>query len=534
MTTVAAQPTVWPTLPIDRLTAHPGNILPEPDADLTANIAEHGVTDPLYVVTTSTGAPQVMDGLQRLAAAQAAGLTEVPVTYRPMIRLTELTPHPDNPRESLDLSAEFVGTFAAEGCRIPIKFRILPDGTRQIVDGHRRYYAAEAAGLTHAPYEHDERDDAGTYLDMVITARHRTALSEREQANALFGAAEAGAGVKRMATAAGTTQKAIKTAMRALNSEAARKAEAAAGSLDLVTMAAIADMEARDAEAAEKITAKLTADPTADAGWLIRRAGIELDARDKLAAQRAELQAKSARMLAEVELSPKASSLYYIVGDTSQHAAQCQGAVWVLKDGAGAYVEYCANAEFFGHQVRDIDGQLSKPKPDGAERRRIIAGNLDWATAEQVRREWIAALITRRSLSRTTADQMTQTAARALLTPSTNLASRIDGDRAKAHLPKVLGMPDGTTRAEVLERWTQPKDAPRVAFAAIAAVYEGYVDRSAWRESTSHVNANRDASAQWLTWLTILGYEPSAIETAVRDRQDYQPTAEQPQAESLS
>ena len=442
MSAVETKRATWPTMPVDRLAAHPGNLLPQPDEELTADIAANGVQDPLYVVATSTGAPQILDGLRRLAAAQAAGLTEVPTTHRPVIRLSELTPHPDNPREELDIDAPFVATFEAEGCRIPIKYRVLQDGTRQIVDGHRRYYAAEAAGLTHLPYEEDERDDAGTYLDMVITANHRNGLTEREQANALFSAAEAGAGVKRLATAAGTTQKAVKTAMRALRSETARKAEAAAGTLDLVTMAALADLEARDAEAAEKVAAALAADPKEKPEWLIRRAGVELDARDRLAAQRAELTAKGARMLAEAELSPKAARLYYIVGDTSAHATECQGAVWVLSPGASSYTEYCANAEFFGHQLRDPNsGGPVKPKETAAGRRRRVAGNLDWETAEQARREWLAGFITARSLPRTTADAMAQTVAQAF-TAAPNLSSRFAGDlRTTARLAEVVGMP---------------------------------------------------------------------------------------------
>lgn len=525
MSAVETKRATWPTMPVDRLAAHPGNLLPQPDEELTADIATNGVQDPLYVVTTSTGAPQVLDGLRRLAAAQAAGLAEVPTTHRPVIRLTELTPHPDNPREELDIDAPFVATFVDEGCRIPVKFRVLEDGTRQIVDGHRRYYGAEAAGLTHVPYEEDERDDAGTFLDMVITAKHRNGLTERETANALFGAAEAGAGVKRLATAAGTTQKAVKGAMRALRSEAARKAETAAGTLNLATMLAMADLESRDAEAAEKVTAAIAADPTEKPEWLIRRAGVELDQRDQLAAQQAELKAKGVRMLAEAELGPKASRLYYIVGDTSAHATECQGAVWVLSPGASSYAEYCANAEFFGHQLRDPNtGGAVKPKETAAGRRRRKAGNLDWDTAEQARREWLAGFITPRSLPRTTADMMAQVVAQALTT-TPNISSRIAGDlRTTACLPTVVGMPQGTSAADLHKRWSQPKDAPRVLLAMVAAAYEGYVNRTVWRTGADAQDADRRrAAAQWLALLTGLGYEPSPIEAAVRDGEDYQP-----------
>lgn len=518
--------TAWPTVTVARLIAHPGNVLPEPDAELTADITAHGVTDPLHVVTTSAGLPQVMDGLRRLAAAQAAGLTAVPVTPRPVIRLTALTPHPDNPREALDLNAGFVATFSAEGCRIPIKIRELADGTRQIVDGHRRFYAAEAAALTHLPYELDELDDASTYLDMVITAAHRTALTPREEAAALFSASEVGADVKRLATAAGTTQKAIKATISALGSASARRAEAAAGTLDLTTMAALAELEGRDADAAETVTAELESNPKADAKWLIRRAGVALDQRDQRNAHRAELEARGARIRAEHELSDKASKLYYVVGDTSKHEADCQGHIWVLEAGATQYTAWCSNTELFGHQVKDQDGRVKKEKDPAAsaERRRVIDGNLDWATAETQRREWIASLLKRRALPRAATDRMMTAVALAMITDGPDsMSGRFGKDKVTEILAALTGTKSNGARKELAKRWASPKDAPRLAFSLLAAAYESWMGREAWRDNG--YSGIRKAAAEWLQILTDLGYEPSAIEVAAREGKPYKPVA---------
>ncbi|TDT93315.1 ParB/RepB/Spo0J family partition protein [Streptomyces sp. 846.5] len=519
---VTTKPSTWPTVTVAGLIAHPGNVLPQADAELTADIAANGITDPLHIVTTSTGVQQVMDGMRRLAAALAAGLESVPFSPRAVIRLADLTPHPDNPRESLNLTSEFVATFAAEGCVIPVKFRTLADGTRQIVDGHRRFFAAKEAGLTHVPYELDELDDASTYVEMVVTATHRTGLTDREEAAALFSAAEAGAGVKRLATAAGTSQKAVKASLNALRSASARRAEAAAGGLDLTTMAALADLEARDAEAAEKVAAELEANPKTNVEWAVRRAGVELDQRDKLAAHRAELEARGARLRTEHELSDKASSLYYIQGDTSAHETQCQGHVWVLKSGATQYTAYCANTEVFGHTVRDHDGR-TKVKTDPAERKRVISGNLDWDTAEQQRREWIATLLKRRALPRATADRMASIAALAMLCAGQDsMSDRCGNDKASERLAEMVGGTKATVRADLAKRWGTPKDAARLAFAVTAAAYESYIGRQSWRDGSAVM---RTAAAQWLAWLTELGYEPAAVEIATRDGKAYKPVA---------
>ena len=70
--------------------------------------------------------------------------------------------------------------------------------------------------------------------------------------------------------------------------------------------------------------------------------------------------------------------------------------------------------------------------------------------------------------------------------------------------------------------------------AITAAAYEGYVNKTVWRTGDDAQDADRRAAAaQYLGWLTRLGYEPSPIEEAVRDGEDYEPNTEQPQGEPL-
>lgn len=528
----------WPTLAVADLLAHPGNALPEADADLTADVAEHGITDPLHVAATSSGAPQVLDGLRRLAAAAACGMDAVPVTRRPVVRVADLTPHPDNPREDLDLNAAFVATIREEGCRTAVVFRVLPDGTRQIVDGHRRYYAAQDAGLTHLPYQVEDRDDAGVYVDMLITATHRSGLSAREESAALFSAAEAGAGVKRLAVAAGTTQKDVRARLKVRRSKAVQTAEqGGAEPLSMETALELAQLEARDPAAAEKAAAAVAADPR-DGRWLVRRAAADLDRREESARHRAELEKRGARILGVHELGAKAAPLHYVKGDTTAHETECQGHVWVLEGDRRRFTPYCANTSFYGHEVLNPDGSAKAKRRTAAETRAIRAGNLDWDAAEGQRREWLCALITRAKLPRALSDQMAQVAAMALHLPSgMSMASRIGGERALGVLPVLLGMPDTTrlndAQKAAANRWTTPDAAARPLFLAVAAAYEGYITRHAWRTGDGAHADVRAAAAQWLTWLTTLGYQPAPVEAATRDGLDYRSPEAEPQRARL-
>ncbi len=84
------------------------------------------------------------------------------------IRLSEITPDPDQPRRHFDESglAELTASIAAHGVLQPIVVVPQKDGTYQIVAGERRFRASKAAGKTTIPA-----------LVRTLSAQHKLELS---------------------------------------------------------------------------------------------------------------------------------------------------------------------------------------------------------------------------------------------------------------------------------------------------------------------------------------------------------------------
>ncbi|GGX36364.1 ParB N-terminal domain-containing protein [Streptomyces chryseus] len=528
MTKTTAPAAAWPTLAVaDLITRN----VPAAEAapELVESLAAEGIHEPLYVVTTGSGTVRVVDGMRRLAAAVAAGMDTVPVTYRPVIAVTALAEHPGNVRRDLKISKQLRASVTAEGIRVPIKVTRTDSGLR-VVDGHRRLAAAVAEQMTHVPYEYDERDEAGQMLDMVTTAVHREGLSQSEEMTALFEAADLGASVRRMAAASGRTQKEVKTAVRAARSTAVRHATQAQNggrALTLDELARLADLEERDPEAAKRVTDAITKDPDGSHAWKIQREFTELERRESAAAHRAELEKAGARIRTTAELSPKAVRLYALVGGGDDHETACQGHVWVLEDGDRRYRPYCANPDAFGHKTIS-SANTSDSKPSSAQRKAIITGNVDWDTAVTLRREWLTGVIGRKTHRKAEADLFTQIAARAMLSGTDVIAGKLTGYKTRAILAQLLGMPEDTDTATIAKKADEAaKRNAAHLFAAVASCYEQAMPRSVWRtDGDHHRHPTRPDAAQYLGWLTELGYEPSAIEAAVIAGETYDPAAE--------
>ncbi|MFF5808237.1 ParB N-terminal domain-containing protein [Streptomyces sp. NPDC012746] len=514
------------TLPVADLAAH--NAIAGHDfADLAEDILTAGVVEPLYVVTTETGTARVVDGMRRLAAAVALGLTDVPVTYRPLVSVTALTAHPGNVRRDLRLTAEFTQSISVEGVRTPILVTRAAEGLR-VVDGHRRLAAAVAAKLTHVPYVYEERGEAEQVLDMVTTARHRAALTKSEEAAALFEAAALGADTKRIAAAGAVTLAHAKKVKALAKSESVRAATAhrtTGQAATLEDLAILAELETSDPQAAAQALAQMEAEPDGHHMFVIRRARTESKRRQAAETHRAELDARSARIRTVDELRETALRVSRLTGISTLDHATCQGHVWVLEDGASSYEPYCTNPALYGHEVPASASTQGKPTP--GERRAIIEGNKDWDVAEELRRDWLTALFGKARRPRPITDRMTQITSTVLVTGSEVISRRASHPATRTRLNEWMGLPWDTypnTRAAAVAE--KPAHAALYAFAAVAAAYEQHTVRTVWRTDGDHAGATiRTDAAQYLTWLVSLGYQPTVIEQAVIDGKPYSSAA---------
>lgn len=514
------RPAPWPTLAVADLTARVS--VPEADPAMVESVTAHGITEPLYVAALDSGAFRVVDGMRRLAAAVAAGLDVVPVTYRPVIRVDALTEHPGNVRRNLALTKEFRASIREHGIRTAVLVRRTATGL-EVVDGHRRLLGAVGEGLTHIPYTYDEISDAAAYVDMVTTAVHRAPLTTAEQAAALFEAAELGATARELAAAAGKSQKEARAMVKAGGSSAVVKV--AAAPLSLADLARLAELEEQAPDLAEEVETAITARPDGGHAWRITDALSRAAARKEAADHRAQLTAQGVQFRTPAELCDKAVPVHRLRGTSVEEHAVCQGHVWVLTSpDSRRYTPYCSNAVVFGHEL--TGGETKKVSP--AERRRIIAGNGHWDAATQVRREWLAELLGRTGLPKAVTDPMLRIAAGAMMTPDAIVQSKQAHPRRTEILAQLLGMTGRQGwKDTIAKRAGTVRRAPAHLFATVAACYELYVLRTAWRTDEHHggAEARRD-TARYLGWLVELGYRPCPIEAAVIDDTAYDPAGQ--------
>ncbi|MYX77641.1 ParB N-terminal domain-containing protein [Streptomyces sp. SID3915] len=542
---VQTAPAPWPTLTVAELAAHPGNVRDiEAPADLLADVKDSGVVEPLYVVRTHGDVPQVIDGFQRLAAAVAAGLETVPVTPRPVIRIDALTPHPKNAREDLDLNAPFVDSLRTEGCRIPVKIQRLDGGVLQVNDGNRRYHAATDAGLTHLPYEweDDDRDAAGQFLDMITTAQHRKSLTKTEVNQAMFSAAEAGAQVGRIAKAAGVRQKDVKTLVKVRSDEKLSAAVSGASSYEWTFehLAALSEF-ADDTEALAAITEAAAKGRTSerDVEWAIAVERTKRDKRTTAEAHRAELEAAGQKIRDAEELSERAMPVWRLRGISIEEHAECKGLVWVFDERrADRYEPYCSTPGLYGHTVPEGSSGSSGTKTaaevetERAARAAVKKGNIDWDAAEALRRKWITDLIKRRNLPKATTNTLIGHVNNALLNGSWGLDELV-----KKPTTEILAAFLGLSTEQAKDRGSfaghvakDPRRAPQLQFAAIAAVREKCANRSAWRTDSQHAPWTREPTGRWFQVLASLGYPLTPIEQSVVDGEPYDPSKKKPRA----
>ena len=100
------------------------------------------------------------------------------------IPINELVPFKDHPFKVIDDEAMLRTTesIAKYGVLTPLIARPLKDGTFEIISGHRRVHAAEAAGLTEVPVIVREMDDDAATVLMVDSNLQREHILPSERA----------------------------------------------------------------------------------------------------------------------------------------------------------------------------------------------------------------------------------------------------------------------------------------------------------------------------------------------------------------
>jgi ParB family transcriptional regulator, chromosome partitioning protein len=488
-------------------------------------------------MTTGNDNPQHEQPDSTAEEAVPADPPEQAPPWRAMIAVSQLAAHPGNVRSDLDLNEAFVTSIAANG--VLVALRVTPEGDGyRVIDGGRRLAAALKAGAEEVPVDvvaDRAGDEAGQYLDMILTNAHRNPLTVLEEADALFAAQKAGATKTRLRKTTGLTPGAVNEALAAarLSGDTRTAMEEAGEQLSLDQYAILAEFQ-DDPDAVERL---LT---------VARWGSMEHEA-ERIRQQHAE-QAEHQRLRTELEAAG------YQVADTAAEAdqllatllqdgedltaeahADCPGrAVFFYRWDLQSPVHYCTDPATYGHMPRSAapagvlapdgdrgDADPATPaieEPPDPSRRIVIEGNKAWTAATEVRRRWLTSLFARRTAPR----ELAQFVARQLVTMPDPLWSGL----ARAHSQELFSKLTGHSEDEwVTICGTAPAGRlPLVMFAPVATAFESAMGegegRNTWRIDR-YSPCPREQACAYLILLSGLGYQLSVIERAVAEQQPY-------------
>lgn len=181
--------------------------------------------------------------------------------------------------------------------------------------------------------------------------------------------------------------------------------------------------------------------------------------------------------------------------------------VWVVTDLAAS-----------GLRRRGVSGSTSADSSDEGEseeqaearreeRRRVIANNKAWASAETVRREWLATFVARKTAPKGAEALICE----AVVTGHHSLSKAMDHRHPMLFTLLGVDRPTGYYGAghdechKIATRASTPKAATRTTLAAVIAAWEATTGKHSWRNPTAWDARVLGALVEW-------GYQPSEVE----------------------
>ncbi len=142
---------------------------------MNAALQAFGSQSNLSLESSSVAVPAELQGRRRLANSY-------------YIERSRITPDPEQPRKDFDEQhlTELMASIQARGIKQPITVRWhIESSTYRIIDGGRRYLAAERLGLTELPCWIQEGDSKEILVDQIVHNWQRADLKPEETADAL-------------------------------------------------------------------------------------------------------------------------------------------------------------------------------------------------------------------------------------------------------------------------------------------------------------------------------------------------------------
>lgn len=422
------------------------------------------------------------------------------------------------------LTKDFIDTIRAEGVLTPVLCRRDEDGKVYVRAGQRRTLAAREAGVRLPARIVSGGDDttAGRIIQQIIENDQREALTDTDRVAAWQQLALDGLTPTKIAKRTGRKADDVKAGLKV--GESAVAVETISHHDITLDQAAILIEFEDDADLHAGLVETAEFDPE-QFEHQVQRARDERAERAQIAALEAEWSAKGYTIITEPVYG---GSAWYPATSLRKDGARVNPdddlpesigedrGVQVRKfffEDAPTVTLYVRNETEHGYDARPTYQQptaaQSGPMDDEqkAERKRLVANNKAWASAETVRREWIAKFLTRKTLPKDSAAFV----AAALTEHRTHVGDHLV--RGNSLAADLLGtQADGARDAVTGYLAGHPNRAAHVTLAIVLAGVEGSTSKETWRYET-----NRTRFAGYFTQLQTWGYVLSDVERIVID-----------------
>ncbi|MFB2586982.1 ParB/RepB/Spo0J family partition protein [Herbiconiux liukaitaii] len=425
-----------------------------------------------------------------------------------------------NVRSEAKLPADFLASIKQHGVLSPILARRDEQGNIIVRAGQRRTLAAREVGLASIPAYIVEANEktVDRIVQQIAENEHREAVTDADRVAAYQQLAFEGLTPTVIAKRLNTKPALVKAGIAVAENAAAASA-IVSHSLTLDQAATLIEFEGDD-----DIVAELIDVATTEPGQFAHTAQRARDDKARNAEKAAieALHAERGYVILDRERGYFEND-YTLVRDlvTADGTRPTQEQIDAA-EGRAVYV-----ATYFGGHLRPVysvadpkaagfrkdsgSGANSGPMTDEqkAERKILIANNKAWASAETVRREWLATFLSRKTLPRDAA----QFIAQGLTIHGLNVGSAARDGNALAH--ELMGLERGgyydrDKLAAVVE--ATPAKAHHVALAVILGGIEANTSKMSWRNPNTQ-------DALYLNQIAAWGYSLSEVEQIITEHE---------------
>ncbi len=422
-----------------------------------------------------------------------------------------------NVRPSAALTTEFIQSIKASGVITPVLARRDEHGNVLVRAGQRRTLGAREAGVATIPVYVIDADEttAERIVQQMIENDQREELKAADRVAAFQQLAFEGLSVTNIARRTGTKAAEVKRSITVAENPAAA---AAIQEHDLTLDQAAVLTEFDDERTRTELIQVATLMPSQFEHTAQRARDAQTQKRARQAVE-ADLTARGFQLVDHDDPDHAAYVLLYRIRPAEGDRVEPEQ-IEAL-DGRGAVVDTIWNGEpRVSYYLRDPEAQgFRAPAPateqaatggpmtdeQKAERRTLIAINKAWASAETVRREWLAALVIRKQLPKGAAQVITS----GLTTHRQSVGTAVRDGSALAHTllgveRASYGEPD---RLAALVDAT-PTKAQHVALAVVLGGIEASITKETWRRPSHTAEVYFRQLATW-------GYGLSEVEQIV-------------------